>query len=62
MQTPLIVNGGDKKDECQKVTSNSSPQEIIKEDETPKAFPSWPDEKLQESGLANFPDIESEIK
>lgn len=61
-QTSPLVNGDDKENSCQKVTSNSSPQEAIKEDESPKAFPSWTDDKLHESGIASFPDIDSEIR
>ncbi|XP_031783120.1 uncharacterized protein LOC100680082 isoform X4 [Nasonia vitripennis] len=59
--TSPAENGIDKDSSCQKVTSNTSPQEAIKEDESPKAFPSWSDEKLQESGIASYPDIDAEI-
>ncbi|XP_014214036.1 uncharacterized protein LOC106643419 isoform X2 [Copidosoma floridanum] len=40
---------------------NSSSPDVVKGDESPKAFPSWTDEKLQESGIASFPDVDSEL-
>ncbi|XP_058789433.1 uncharacterized protein LOC131663213 isoform X3 [Phymastichus coffea] len=57
-----VINGDDKENSYQKITSNSLPQEITKLDESPKAFPSLTDQKLREAGISNFNDIETEIK
>ncbi|XP_011501227.1 PREDICTED: probable serine/threonine-protein kinase DDB_G0282963 [Ceratosolen solmsi marchali] len=57
----INVNGIDTDNNCQKIISNSPSHDVVKEDESPKAFPSWTDERLQESGIASFPDINSEI-
>ncbi|KAJ8674762.1 hypothetical protein QAD02_010548 [Eretmocerus hayati] len=60
-EVSVTVNGVDATSPDQQVSTDSSAQLIIKEDEVPKAFPSWTDEKLQESGIASFPDMLSEL-
>lgn len=43
------------------ITTFGLPQKIPKDDDKPVAFPSWSDERLRETGIANYKEIELEI-